>query len=96
MERCQSFVTPPSLLSFGLTLGVEVTLLLAYTAGAYFVILYNLTLILTVALFVMYTVAPLLYRLASSTYYNLSLRSASFYGLLFGASPISNFNLVGL
>jgi solute carrier family 35 protein F1/2 len=39
---------------------------------------------------VMYTVAPLLYRLASSTYYNLSLRSASFYGLLFGTSSISN------
>ena len=47
-----------------------------------------MTLILTLAMFVMYTVAPLLYRLASSTYYNLSLRSASFYGLLFGASPI--------
>lgn len=48
--------------------GANVALLLAYTA----------------AMFVMYTVAPLLYRLASSTYYNLSLRSASFYGLLFG------------
>lgn len=47
-------------------------------------------LILAVAMFIMYTVAPLLYRLASSTYYNLSLRSASFYGLLFGASQISN------
>jgi len=35
-------------------------------------------------MFVMYTVAPLLYRIASATYYNLSLRSASFYGLLFG------------
>ncbi|KAI9451997.1 hypothetical protein BJY52DRAFT_1190615 [Lactarius psammicola] len=46
----------------------------------------NLTLLFayTLAMFVMYTVAPLLYRLASSTYYNLSLRSASFYGLLFG------------
>jgi hypothetical protein len=50
----------------------------------------TITLMVTVALFVMYTVAPLLYRLASSTYYNLSLRTASFYGLLFGASLISN------
>jgi len=49
----------------------------------------NITLILTVAMFVMYTVAPLLYRLASSTYYNLSLRSANFYGLLFGTFSIS-------
>ncbi|KAF8261903.1 DUF914-domain-containing protein [Lactarius quietus] len=46
----------------------------------------NLTLLFayTAAMFVMYTVAPLLYRIASATYYNLSLRSASFYGLLFG------------
>ncbi|KAH8980384.1 solute carrier family 35 member SLC35F1/F2/F6 [Lactarius hatsudake] len=46
----------------------------------------NLTLVFayTAAMFVMYTVAPLLYRLASSTYYNLSLRSANFYGLIFG------------
>lgn len=67
-----------------------VTLLLAYTAGAYFVAIGNITLIFTTAMFVMYTIAPLLYRLASSTYYNLSLRSASFYGLLFGTSQKSN------
>lgn len=36
------------------------------------------------AMFILYTVAPLLYRLASSTYYNLSLLSSDFYGLLFG------------
>lgn len=48
--------------------GANITLLFAYT----------------VAMFVMYTVAPLLFRLASSTYYNLSLRTANFYGLLFG------------
>jgi len=38
----------------------------------------------TAAMFILYTVAPLLYRLASSTYFNLSLLSSNFYGLLFG------------
>ncbi|TDL24039.1 DUF914-domain-containing protein [Rickenella mellea] len=38
----------------------------------------------TAAMIVLYTVAPLLYRLASSAYYNLSLLSSDFYGLLFG------------
>jgi len=38
----------------------------------------------TTAMFVLYTVAPLLYRLASSAYFNLSLLSSDFYGLLFG------------
>ena len=38
----------------------------------------------TAAMFILYTVAPLLYRLASSAYYNLSLLSSDFYGLLFG------------
>ena len=36
------------------------------------------------AMFILYTVAPLLYRLASSAYFNLSLLSSDFYGLLFG------------
>jgi solute carrier family 35 protein F1/2 len=36
------------------------------------------------ALFILYTVAPILYRMASSAYYNLSLLSSDFYGLLFG------------
>ncbi len=36
------------------------------------------------AMLVLYVVQPLLYRLASSTYYNLSLLSSNFYGLLFG------------
>ena len=35
-------------------------------------------------MFVLYTVAPILYRMASSTYYNLSILSSDFYGLLFG------------
>jgi solute carrier family 35 protein F1/2 len=35
---------------------------------------------------ILYTVAPLLYRLASSAYFNLSLLSSDFYGLLFGKS----------
>jgi len=38
----------------------------------------------TSAMFILYTVAPMLYRLASSTYYNLSLLSSDFWGLLFG------------
>ena len=38
----------------------------------------------TSAMFILYTVAPLLYRLSSSVYYNLSLLSSDFYGLLFG------------
>lgn len=36
------------------------------------------------AMLILYTVAPLLYRLASSTFFNLSLLSSDFYGLLFG------------
>jgi Solute carrier family 35 len=44
-----------------------------------------------IAMFVLYTVAPLLYRLASSAYFNLSLLSSDFYGLLFGMHFISNF-----
>ncbi|PFH51548.1 hypothetical protein AMATHDRAFT_142389 [Amanita thiersii Skay4041] len=44
----------------------------------------GLLLAYTAAMFILYTVAPLLYRLASSAYYNLSLLSSDFYGLLFG------------
>ncbi|KAF8963418.1 hypothetical protein BDZ97DRAFT_1661712 [Flammula alnicola] len=38
----------------------------------------------TAAMLILYTVAPLLYRMASSAYFNLSLLSSDFYGLLFG------------
>jgi len=38
----------------------------------------------TAAMLTLYTVAPLLYRLASSAYFNLSLLSSDFFGLLFG------------
>jgi len=38
----------------------------------------------TAAMFILYTVAPLLYRLASSAYFNISLLTSDFYGLLFG------------
>ncbi|TFK32782.1 hypothetical protein BDQ12DRAFT_691976 [Crucibulum laeve] len=38
----------------------------------------------TAAMLILYTVAPMLYRLASSAYFNLSLLSSDFYGLLFG------------
>ncbi|KAH8983157.1 DUF914-domain-containing protein, partial [Lactarius hatsudake] len=52
--------------------GTNIGLLVAYTA----------------AMFILYTVAPLLYRLASSAYFNLSLLSSDFYGLLFGTRSI--------
>ncbi|KAI0792097.1 DUF914-domain-containing protein [Abortiporus biennis] len=48
--------------------GINIGLLVAYTS----------------AMFILYTVAPILYRMASSAYYNLSLLSSDFYGLLFG------------
>lgn len=38
----------------------------------------------TASMFILYTVAPMLYRMASSAYYNLSILSSDFYGLLFG------------
>ena len=36
---------------------------------------------------ILYTIAPVLYRMASSVYFNLSLLTADFYGLLFGECP---------
>ncbi|KAJ6518680.1 DUF914-domain-containing protein [Mycena sanguinolenta] len=50
--------------------GATVGILLAYTA----------------AMFILYTVAPMLYRMASSAYYNLSLLSSDWYGLIFGTT----------
>lgn len=47
-----------------------------------------------IAMFILYTVAPLLYRLASSAYFNISLLTSDFYGLLFGMCPISNSTLI--
>ncbi|EJU03675.1 DUF914-domain-containing protein [Dacryopinax primogenitus] len=38
----------------------------------------------TAAMLILYTVAPLLYRMTSAAYYNLSLLTSDFYGLLFG------------
>ncbi|KIM33701.1 hypothetical protein M408DRAFT_59847 [Serendipita vermifera MAFF 305830] len=38
----------------------------------------------TVSMYILYTVAPILYRLASSTYFNLSILTSDFYGLIFG------------
>ena len=38
----------------------------------------------TLSMFCLYTVAPLLYRMASSAYFNLSVLTSDFYGLLFG------------
>jgi len=48
--------------------GATIGILIAYTAS----------------MFILYTVAPILYRMASSAFYNLSLLSSDFYGLLFG------------
>jgi len=48
--------------------GMNIGLLFAYTA----------------AMFILYTVAPIIYRLSSSAFYNISLLSSDFYGLLFG------------
>ncbi|KAG8220937.1 solute carrier family 35 member SLC35F1/F2/F6 [Butyriboletus roseoflavus] len=48
--------------------GATIGFLLAYTA----------------AMFILYTTAPLLYRSASSPFYNISLLTSDFYGLLFG------------
>ncbi|KAJ7634120.1 DUF914-domain-containing protein [Mycena polygramma] len=50
--------------------GATIGILVAYTAGK--------------SMFILYTVAPLLYRMASSAYYNLSLLSSDWYGLIFG------------
>ncbi|KAH7914847.1 hypothetical protein BJ138DRAFT_1143091 [Hygrophoropsis aurantiaca] len=38
----------------------------------------------TAAMFILYTTAPLLYRMASSAFYNISLLTSDFYGLIFG------------
>ncbi|KAJ3565112.1 hypothetical protein NP233_g7852 [Leucocoprinus birnbaumii] len=38
----------------------------------------------TAAMVILYTIAPMLYRLASSAFFNLSLLSSDFFGLLFG------------
>lgn len=40
----------------------------------------------TAAMVILYTIAPMLYRLASAAFFNLSLLSSDFFGLLFGES----------
>jgi len=40
--------------------------------------------IYTFSMLILYTVAPLLYRMASSTYFNISILSSDFYGLVIG------------
>ena len=66
-------------------LGFLVGLLFGYTLGMDIVTTWDCnTLTSPIAMFILYTVAPLLYRLASSAYFNLSLLSSDFYGLLFG------------
>ncbi|KAF8984714.1 hypothetical protein BGZ46_007194 [Entomortierella lignicola] len=37
-----------------------------------------------IALFIMYSVSPVLFRLSSATFFNLSLLTSDFYGLIFG------------
>lgn len=41
------------------------------------------------ALFIFFSLAPLLYRTASSSYFNMSLLTSDFYGLIFGMSSHS-------
>jgi len=38
----------------------------------------------TAAMVILYTIAPMLYCLASAAFFNLSLLSSDFFGLLFG------------
>ncbi|KAG6845500.1 hypothetical protein H0H87_008397 [Tephrocybe sp. NHM501043] len=64
--------------------GMTIGLLVAYTSGMSFLIPPTHEIHVASAMFILYTVAPMLYRLASSTYYNLSLLSSDFWGLLFG------------
>jgi hypothetical protein len=65
---------------------LPVGLLIAYTAGADISrLIEHSPLIYVIAMFILYTVAPILYRLASSAYFNLSLLTSDFFGLLFGA-----------
>ena len=47
-------------------------------------VLVGLLVAYTGAMYILYTVAPILYRMASSAYYNISLLTSDFYGLLFG------------
>ncbi|KAG0285029.1 hypothetical protein BGZ98_005687, partial [Dissophora globulifera] len=37
-----------------------------------------------IALFIMYSISPILFRLSSATFFNLSLLTSDFYGLIFG------------
>lgn len=64
-----------------------VGILIGYTVGPSFATFPRQTRTLTVrilAMFILYTFAPLIYRTASSVYYNMSLLSSEFYALIFG------------
>ena len=80
-----SFVSKKLYLTSNLPL---VGLLVAFTCGSepsYLEDISGVSHKLPLAMIILYTVSPLLYRLASSAYYNLSLLSSDFYGLLFGS-----------
>ncbi|KAF7370715.1 hypothetical protein MSAN_00704700 [Mycena sanguinolenta] len=64
--------------------GATVGILLAYTSGKSLLIYPCSFADDNLAMFILYTVAPMLYRMASSAYYNLSLLSSDWYGLIFG------------
>ncbi|KDN47634.1 hypothetical protein RSAG8_03424, partial [Rhizoctonia solani AG-8 WAC10335] len=64
--------------------GGVIGLLVAYTIGKPSLHIMSKTDACGLAMFILYTTAPLIYRAASSVYYNLSLLSSDFYGLLFG------------
>ncbi|KAH8924285.1 DUF914-domain-containing protein [Atractiella rhizophila] len=45
---------------------------------------FGLLIAYTLSMFTLYTIAPILFRMTSSPFYNLSLLTSAFYGLLFG------------
>ncbi|KAF8552149.1 DUF914-domain-containing protein [Imleria badia] len=49
----------------------------------------------TTAVFMFFSLAPLLFRTASSSYLNMSLLTSDFYGLIFGCPSISHVTLLG-
>jgi solute carrier family 35 protein F1/2 len=64
--------------------GATIGFLVAYTAGKHSALYWRSINFVPLAMFLLYTTAPLLYRSASSAFYNISLLTSDFYGLLFG------------
>ncbi len=56
----------------------------------------NVSLNRILAMFILYTTAPILYRLASSAYFNIALLSSDFFGLLFGTLMIQEHGICSI